>query len=232
MSFKTIACSKCGNLFSYDDSFGSKKPQTDGLFGGYLCSNCSNQIQNEKTQDDFRRQEQKLFRQRQEEFEYDQSVEEQRQKERYWESIRQRREAENRLENPGEYECPNCLFITLKMNASRCPKCQGTVSHNYWAAIKRKEAEEEKKIRIEAEEWERRRPEREAAERIEKTRKLKRKTLIIIISILGPFIIAGLIAVMNGHDFVDGISVIFSIVGYIILIAIIILVFGLFNGWF
>lgn len=229
MSFKTVACSKCGNLFSYDDSFGSKKPQTDGLFGGYLCSNCSNQIHNEKTQDDFRRQEQKLFRQRQEEIEYNQSVEEQRQKERYWESIRQQKEAQNKFENPGEYECPNCLFITLKRNASRCPKCQGTISQNYWAAIYKKEAQEKEKRRLAAEEWESTRPEREAAERMEKTRKLKRKILIIISSILGPFIIAGLIAVMNGHAFVDGISVIFSIIGYIILIAIIILLLGLFS---
>src|ERR1700741_4132999 len=34
--------------------------------------------------------------------------------------------------NPGDYTCPNCLYITLKSGASRCPKCQGTVDADYW----------------------------------------------------------------------------------------------------
>src|SRR6266498_149447 len=89
--------------------------------------------------------------------------------------------------NPGDYTCPNCLYITLKSGASRCPKCQGTVGADYWVRVRAGEkakaladqerertrkaeeaAEEARKRAIEAKaaaEWERRAPEREAAAR-------------------------------------------------------------------
>lgn len=69
---------------------------------------------------------------------------------------KERRAAEERLEaaleeaeydraNPGDYECPECLFITLRRGASRCPKCQANVPSGYWSPIferERRDAEE------------------------------------------------------------------------------------------
>lgn len=34
--------------------------------------------------------------------------------------------------NPGDYECPHCLYRSLKKRASRCPLCHGEVWSTYW----------------------------------------------------------------------------------------------------
>ena len=64
----------------------------------------------------------------------------------------------------------------------------------------------------------------------ERIRKLNRKILIIISSIIGPFILAGLIAVGNGHSFESGVIVLFSVIKWIVIIAIILLVIGMFSS--
>jgi len=48
--------------------------------------------------------------------------------------------------NPGDYRCPECLFITLKRNSRRCPKCLSNISGEYW-----KETFEKERIKAEQE---------------------------------------------------------------------------------
>lgn len=43
--------------------------------------------------------------------------------------------------NPGDYECPHCKYITLKRDATRCPRCHGDIDINYWQTILAKEKE-------------------------------------------------------------------------------------------
>src|SRR3954451_14837991 len=71
--------------------------------------------------------------------------------------------------NPGDYECPHCLYISLKNRASRCPKCHGHIDREYWDGVREKErvsaernAEREREL---AAEWDRGAPSRRAAER-------------------------------------------------------------------
>jgi hypothetical protein len=72
-------------------------------------------------------------------------------------------------DNPGEYKCPNCLYITLRSGAMRCPKCQGSVDAGYWNRVEANAKAAEERLRIkEAEakaEWQRSAPAREAAAR-------------------------------------------------------------------
>lgn len=84
---------------------------------------------------------------------------------RHQELVRLRDKELFKQQNPGDYECPECLFITLKRGASRCPMCQAVIDKGHWTPIY--EAERltkerlEAEVRRKAEEWERGRPERE-----------------------------------------------------------------------
>lgn len=194
MSFKTETCALCGNLFSYDDSIFGKQPEWGGgMLGGYICSNCTNQRRHEKHQQDLwdedrRRQESDRIRNENEEDD----------RRRDWERqqtrmLQQQLEAEEKShynsQNPGEFECPNCLYITLKRNASRCPKCQGTVYQNYWEGIYQHEALEAEKRRLADEERERTRPAREAAERAAISKRESNNILSVVLGILSGLII-------------------------------------------
>ncbi|MBL0314106.1 MAG: hypothetical protein IPP78_15700 [Holophagaceae bacterium] len=87
-------------------------------------------------------------------------------------------EAIYRHANPGDYICNSCKYITLLKGASRCPSCHGDVPHSYWRDVDIKEEAERRAAQLrkelaareaelrrvqEAEEWERTKPEREAA---------------------------------------------------------------------
>lgn len=67
------------------------------------------------------------------------------------------RDVAYRTANPGDYQCPHCRFDTLRKNASRCPRCQGTVDKSYWDKVRRYEELEQVSLRA-----------REARERKEK----------------------------------------------------------------
>jgi ribosomal protein L37AE/L43A len=90
--------------------------------------------------------------------------------------------------NPGEYKCPECLFITLKRGASRCPMCAAAVDNGYWLPIyeaerladERREAE----MRRQAEEWERARPEREREARKRQTDAWRLFVIILAVMLL------------------------------------------------
>lgn len=58
------------------------------------------------------------------------------------------REASYRRANPGEYECPECKYISLQRDAPRCPLCRGTVANVYWERV---HARERARIRRDAE---------------------------------------------------------------------------------
>ena len=98
--------------------------------------------------------------------------------------IRSQEEALHKRQNPGDYDCPHCLYRTLKLSASRCPMCHGQIGVEFWrpiieerkrrearaererqeqtaqaAARRRREADEAEQRRIE---WEKAAPEREA----------------------------------------------------------------------
>lgn len=95
--------------------------------------------------------------------------------------------------NPGDYTCPNCLYVTLRSGASRCPKCQGTVNADYWVRVRADEkatalADQERKAEEAAEQarrrlaeaeaaadWVRRAPEREAAARANAAEALRQR---------------------------------------------------------
>ena len=61
------------------------------------------------------------------------------------EALQRQDESENWLAfksaNPGDYDCPHCRYRTLKLQASRCPKCHGEVSSHFWSKIAEAKAE-------------------------------------------------------------------------------------------
>lgn len=66
---------------------------------------------------------------------------------RHKELVRLREQEIYRRQNPGDYECPHCKYISVKSGASRCPLCQGEVGSEYWAAVRvREKAEAERKL--------------------------------------------------------------------------------------
>src|SRR4051794_33863624 len=81
------------------------------------------------------------------------------------------------INNPGDYACPKCLYITLKAEALRCPKCHADIETGYWRRVWANEKEAQERTRKEAAasqereqakraaaaaEWERTAPERAA----------------------------------------------------------------------
>lgn len=78
--------------------------------------------------------------------------------ERHQESIEALRESDHKRANPGEYECPHCLYIALKRGASRCPTCHAGIDPVHWdevrerekAEAERAEAERQARLRKEA----------------------------------------------------------------------------------
>lgn len=73
----------------------------------------------------------------------------------------------NAKNNPGGYDCPSCLFRTLKKGASRCPKCHADPGRQYWVDIETKERDARLRAAAAAAEWERGRPARELEARAE-----------------------------------------------------------------
>jgi hypothetical protein len=61
----------------------------------------------------------------------------------------------------------------------------------------------------------------------ERKRKLKSTIFITVISIVGPFIIAGLVAVGNGNSFVSGVLGLLNIIKWIIIVAVILIIIAL-----
>ena len=57
--------------------------------------------------------------------------------------------------NPGDYDCPACLYRTLKYRATRCPMCRADVGSGYWIGV-------DTRARAAKEEWERGAPARAA----------------------------------------------------------------------
>lgn len=64
----------------------------------------------------------------------------------------------------------------------------------------------------------------------ERIRRLHRKILIIVSSIVGPFILAGLIAVANGNSFESGVAMLFSVIVWIVIIIVIFIIWGMFSS--
>ena len=71
-------------------------------------------------------------------------------------------EAAYKQASPGDYECPSCLYITLRKGAVACPKCQRDVPPQYWLDVRTKEEakarEEARRQAAAAEEWKRTEP--------------------------------------------------------------------------
>jgi hypothetical protein len=42
------------------------------------------------------------------------------------------------VNNPGDHPCPHCKLRTLLLKASRCPKCRGVISAEYWSEARRR----------------------------------------------------------------------------------------------
>src|SRR3954447_2384605 len=65
-------------------------------------------------------------------------------------------EVADKINNPGDWECPWCLFYTLQYRAWRCPKCHAQFGHEYhqqyWNEVDEEiRVEEETKARQAAE---------------------------------------------------------------------------------
>lgn len=71
--------------------------------------------------------------------------------------------------NPGDYQCPECLYITLKKSASRCPTCRSSISTAHWERVLEQErVEKERAAKILAEFQAEQRAAREAAQEVAK----------------------------------------------------------------
>jgi len=117
-----------------------------------------------------------IERERREDIEREQEARAERleQSREYLEQSRENAElvAEARI-NPGDYDCPECFFRTLKYRARRCPTCQASIGTEYWNQVdERKRIEAERaaeRARADAkaakEKWEREAPAREQAAR-------------------------------------------------------------------
>lgn len=69
---------------------------------------------------------------------------------RHEEIVEERRRASHKEANPGDYECPECRYVTLLRSATRCPKCRAVVDPSYWSPIferEKKQAEDRERAR-------------------------------------------------------------------------------------
>ncbi|MEK6299132.1 MAG: hypothetical protein AABO41_00295 [Acidobacteriota bacterium] len=111
--------------------------------------------------------------------------------------------------NPGDYDCPHCLYRSLKLGASRCPLCHGEVGSAYWVdALAREKVKAEREAaasrvvrerRSVAEEAERIRTDaiRAAARETELIRahnKAYKQAVLGVCLIFGGFFVIGIIA--------------------------------------
>lgn len=92
--------------------------------------------------------------------------------------------------NPGDYECPSCGYITLKYCRNRCPQCQADVPDGYWTPIIERERSRAEAARKAQEEWDRGRKAaaRKAQEEWERgapARKAKRILWVLISAFAG-----------------------------------------------
>lgn len=145
---------------------------------------------------------------------------------RHEESLRQQRDAAERQRellddasyrnfNPGQYDCPHCLFRTLKYLAPKCPICHGAIDGEYWAQVQKREKEAailSAKIKAEKEkELERTRPERERVAREQEQKKAQQgrlkefdkrglKVFLVFFSIYFVIFIPGVVVYVVGES--------------------------------
>jgi hypothetical protein len=90
--------------------------------------------------------------------------------------VKRQEEAAYRAANPGEFECPECKYVSLRRDASRCPVCHATVGRDHWSLIyerERFEAQERaRREKLAAAEWAAGEPERQR-QRVEAQRLAK-----------------------------------------------------------
>ena len=178
MALKTTSCRGCGNSVSYDDSNYATSSIEDLVFGR-LCTACKHRRDDdEQRKKDRRSEEDRLERNQEQRKAYEARQEEQFERdreERRAYAARQEELAEelaDREENPGDYECPGCRYVTLRANAWRCPKCHYDIPSSYWDQVRREyEAAQKEAERARAEEA-RHAPLREAQLLVASIRKL------------------------------------------------------------
>src|SRR4051812_10162690 len=56
--------------------------------------------------------------------------------------------AAHRLQNPGDFQCPHCMMISLKRGASCCPLCRRDVSKSDWNEIEQCIVQEKEAARL------------------------------------------------------------------------------------
>lgn len=80
-------------------------------------------------------------------------------------AVHQAKHSEHKRANPGDYKCPECLYVTLKRGAMRCPICRARITQQYWAWVEAAEtayvAEQAQAKIAAAEAWARAEPERD-----------------------------------------------------------------------
>jgi hypothetical protein len=73
-------------------------------------------------------------------------------------------EAAFRAHNPGDFQCPSCMMISLKRGARRCPLCRSDITPSDWEDIDNKVEEARKQAQARDEESQRRVMERAVAQ--------------------------------------------------------------------
>jgi hypothetical protein len=54
----------------------------------------------------------------------------------------------------GDYTCPHCRYVTLRMSATRCPSCHGSIEPSFWVPILEQQKRSTELARVRAEEAE------------------------------------------------------------------------------
>src|ERR1051326_1204060 len=101
------------------------------------CPRCLAEESAERQREHFEREEE--ARQRAEEREPEalerEEEREQERERRHEERVKLRKREIYERNNPGDYKCPECLLISLKRGASRCPMCHAVIGRDYWPPI-------------------------------------------------------------------------------------------------
>lgn len=109
-------------------------------------------------------------------------------------------ELADKINNPGDYDCPECSFRTLQFLARRCPKCHADINHEYWDAVsERRKAQAEKEALFAKERAEK----RVQAEREEKTKteaKAKSELKSLGCFLLVVLLLAGIAAISSSIE--------------------------------
>ena len=176
MSFSVCQCGRCGKYFKFRSGFFATlivdQPKSGGFLAGYICTDCDDSEQNrallERSLAESTLSRSAIARAHnesmkltvatklfdadlaRERIEHEAQLERDRQQfelEQVSRAAADAKALELLRQNPGEYQCPWCMYKTLKRSALRCPTCRGDVSKDFWAEIEKADRQEQARLR-------------------------------------------------------------------------------------